>query len=127
ARSVVEGTVWLDAVLRARGVRIGRGVVLGSGFSHVVDPDMLEFADGATVNGLFQAHTFEDRVLKIDRVKVGRGATVGNAAVLLYGAEVGEGTHVLGGSVVMKRERLEAHRWYAGCPCELVDAPRILT
>src|SRR5262249_61163153 len=121
ARSVVEGTVWLDAVLRARGVRIGRGVVLGSGFSHVVDPDMLEFADGATVNGLFQAHTFEDRVLKIDRVKVGRGATVGNAAVLLYGAEVGDGTHVVSHSVVMKRERLQPNRSYAGCPTRLIS------
>ena len=48
-------------------------------------PDMLEVADGATVNAFFQAHTFEDRVLKIGRVKIGPGATVGYAAVLLYG------------------------------------------
>src|SRR5262249_33144118 len=75
--AALEGTLWLNWYLRAMGVRIGRGVVLGSGFAHVVDPDMLTFADGATVSCLFQAHTFEDRVLKIDRVKIGRGASVG--------------------------------------------------
>ena len=71
------------------GTRIGRGVVLGNGCAHVVDPDMLEFEDGATINCQFQAHTFEDRVLKIDHVKIRRQATVGNLAVLLYGADIG--------------------------------------
>src|SRR5262249_21902803 len=59
--SALEGTLWLNWYLRAMGVRIGRGVALGPGFAHVVDPDMLEFADGATVSARFQRHTFEDR------------------------------------------------------------------
>ena len=70
----------------------------------VVDPDMLSFEDGATVSALFQAHTFEDRVLKIDRVRI------------RHGADIGEGTRVASNSVVMKRERLLPGRCYAGCP-----------
>jgi non-ribosomal peptide synthetase-like protein len=122
ALSALEGTPLLTWYVRAMGSRVGRGAVLGSGFAHVVDPDMLDIEEGATVNCLFQAHTFEDRVLKIDHVKIRRGATVGASAVLLYGADIGERTHVLAHSVVMKRERLLSGRCYAGCPTR-VHAP----
>jgi acetyltransferase-like isoleucine patch superfamily enzyme len=97
-------------------MRIGRGVVLGRGFAQVVDPDMLSFGDGSTVSALFQAHTFEDRVLKIDHVEIRAGATVGSGTVLLYGADIGEGCKVAPHSVVMKRERLLPGRTYEGCP-----------
>jgi hypothetical protein len=53
--------------------------LLGPGFAHVVDPDMLHLGDDVTVQALFQAHTFEDRVLKVDHVHVRDGATVGAA------------------------------------------------
>lgn len=114
--TTLEGTLFLACYLRAMGARVGRRVVLGAGFAQVVDPDMLHFDDGATVNGQFQAHTFEDRVLKIDRVRIRRDATAGAAAVLFYGADVGERTWISPHSVVMKRERLTAARRYMGCP-----------
>ena len=116
ALSVLEGTLLLSWYLRAMGVRIGRRVILGGGFSQVVDPDMLQFEDGATVSCQFQAHTFEDRVLKIDRVVIRRRATVGSSAVLLYGADIGAQAHVAPHSVVMKRESLLPGRSYTGCP-----------
>lgn len=118
ALSFLEGTLWLTWYLRAMGVKIGRRVILGGGFSQVVDPDMLEFGDGATVNCQFQAHTFEDRVLKIDRVKIRSRATVGSAAVLLYGSDIGAGARVAPHSVVMKRESLLPGRSYSGCPTQ---------
>ncbi len=114
--SALEGTLLLPWYLRAMGARIGRRVVLGSGFSQVVDPDMMDLGDGSTVSALFQAHTFEDRMLKIDRVKIRAGATVGAGAVVFYGADVGEGAHVAPNSVVMKNERLVADGSYEGCP-----------
>jgi non-ribosomal peptide synthetase-like protein len=112
----LEGTLLLAWYLRAMGMEIGRGVVLGRGFTQVVDPDMLHFEDGATVSCQFQAHTFEDRVLKIDHVRIRRRATVAQNAVLLYGADIGKHTHVAAHSVVMKRESLLPSRFYAGCP-----------
>ncbi|MCK6461424.1 MAG: amino acid adenylation protein, partial [Planctomycetes bacterium] len=116
ALAALEGTLLLPWYLRAMGSRIGRRVVLGSGFAQVVDPDMLDLGDDATVSALFQAHTFEDRVLKIGPVRVGAGATVGSGAVLLHGAEVGEGARVAPQAVVMKHERLLPRRSYAGSP-----------
>lgn len=116
ALSLFEGTLVLTAFVRAMGAKIGKGVVLGGGFAQVVDPDMLHFGDGATVNCQFQAHTFEDRVLKVDHVKIGEEATVGSAAVLLYGAHVGARTRVAPHSVVMKHESLLPGHSYAGFP-----------
>jgi acetyltransferase-like isoleucine patch superfamily enzyme len=79
---------------------------------------MLEFGDGATVSCQFQAHTFEDRVLKIDRVTIRERATVGSAAVLLYGSDIGARAQVAPHSVVMKRESLLPGRSYTGCPTQ---------
>ncbi len=114
--AALEGTLLLPWYLRAMGARIGRRVVLGSGFSQVVDPDMLDLGDGSTVSALFQAHSFEDRVLKIDRVTVRAGATVGAGSVVFYGADIGEGSRVGPNSVVMKNERLLPGAAYVGCP-----------
>jgi non-ribosomal peptide synthetase-like protein len=112
----LEGTLWLSWYLRAMGMTLGRRVLLGPGFAQVVDPDMLVIEDGATVSAMFQAHTFEDRVLKIDRISIRRGATIGEGAVPLYGAEVGAGAVVAPHSVVMKRERLLPGTRYEGAP-----------
>ena len=112
----LEGTLLLNFYLRAMGMKLGKRVVLGPGFSQVVDPDMLVIEDGATVNAMFQAHTFEDRVLKTDHVIVRRHATVGCATVPLYGAEIGERSHVAAHSVVMKREHLLPGLHYEGVP-----------
>ncbi|MCA9319127.1 MAG: amino acid adenylation protein, partial [Planctomycetes bacterium] len=114
--SSLEQTVWLTFYLRAMGCRIGQRALLGLGFAQVVDPDMIQIEDDATVNGLFQAHSFEDRVLKTDHVCIRRGATTKSGSVLLYGADIGEGTIVASHSVVMKREKLFPGRLYGGCP-----------
>ncbi len=111
-----EGTPFIHWYLRAMGVRIGRNVILTGGFAQVVDPDMIILEDGATVNGLFQAHSFEDRVLKMDWVRVGPQATTHDGSVLLYGADVGAHTTVSHHSVVMKHERLLANKRYCGVP-----------
>jgi non-ribosomal peptide synthetase-like protein len=116
----LEGTVFLTVFLRIIGVRIGKRVVLGSGFTQVVDPDMLSIGDNATVDCNFQAHSFEDRILKIDHVHIGRDASLGHHAVLFYGANIGDGALVTPHSVIMKNERLDANATYAGCPAERV-------
>ncbi len=112
----MEGTLWLPWYLRAMGMRIGRRVLLGPGFAQVVDPDMIDIGDGATVHAMFQAHTFEDRVLKIGPVRIGAGASVGPGTVPLYGVTIGERTVVAPHSVVMKGETLASGLTYEGSP-----------
>jgi non-ribosomal peptide synthetase-like protein len=121
--SALEGTLMLPLYLRRMGMSIGKRVVLGEGFAQVVDPDMLHFGDGATVSAMFQAHTFEDRVLKIDHVHVGAHSTLGHGTVPLYGAEIGEHAYVAPHSVIMKQERLLPRLRYAGVPTKEQKAP----
>jgi non-ribosomal peptide synthetase-like protein len=116
----LEGTFLLTAYLRLMGLKIGKRAVLGPQFSQVVDPDMIEIGDGATVTAFFQAHTFEDRVLKVDRVRIMAGATISAGTVPLYGCLVGEGAHVGPGSVIMKQESLLAGLSYQGVPLKVV-------
>jgi non-ribosomal peptide synthetase-like protein len=112
----LDGTLWLPWYLRAMGMRIGRRVLLGPGFAQVIDHDMIAIGDGATVHAMFQAHTFEDRVLKIGPVRIGAGATLGPGTVPLYDVTIGAGTVVAPHSVVMKGETLVAHAAYEGVP-----------
>jgi non-ribosomal peptide synthetase-like protein len=110
-------TALLAVLLRAAGVRVGRGVVLDGRFAEdLPDPDMITIEDGATVEGTFQAHTFEDRVLKNGPVVIRAGATVAHNAVLLYGADVGDNARVAPHSVIMKHERLLPGIAYEGFP-----------
>ena len=124
--ATLEGTLWLVPYLRAMGSKIGKRPVLGPGFAQVVDPDMLEVGDEATVNGLLQAHTFEDRVLKIDVVRIGARADVGSGAVLFFGADIGQGAVVAPHSVVMKHEKLTAGRFFVGCPTRPAPRPEAI-
>jgi non-ribosomal peptide synthetase-like protein len=117
----LEGTFILMGYLRLMGLRIGQRAVLGPQFSQVVDPDMIEIGDGATVHAFFQAHTFEDRVLKVDKVRILAGATVSSGTIPLYGAVVGEDVHVGAHSVIMKQEHLLPGLCYQGVPLRVVD------
>jgi non-ribosomal peptide synthetase-like protein len=119
--TALEGSLLLNAFLRLTGMQIGRRVLLGSGFTQVVDPDMLHLGDDATVACNFQAHSFEDRVLKIDHLHIGAGATVGAGAVVFYGADIGAGARVAPHAVVMKHDRLAGGRDHAGHPARPSD------
>ena len=121
----VEGTPLVSVWLRAMGARIGRRVVLGTSLAQVVDPDMLDVGDDATVSCHLQLHSFEDRVLKLGRSHVGGGATLSAGSLLLYGAHIGEHARVAEQSVVMKHEHLLADQDYEGAPTRPSREPRM--
>jgi len=112
----LEGTPAVAWWLRAMGARVGRRVVLGTSLAQLVDPDMLEIADDATVSCHLQLHSFEDRVLKLGRSRIGPGSTVAAGSLLLYGADIGAGAKVAELGVVMKHEHLLAGQHYEGAP-----------
>jgi non-ribosomal peptide synthetase-like protein len=122
---LLEGTLLLNAFLRLTGVRIGRRVALGPGFAQVVDPDMLVFEDGATVNGHMQSHTFEDRLLKMDIIRVAAGATVGDGAIVLYGATIGAGARLEPQAVLMKHDAVPPGESFVGAPARPAQQPAL--
>jgi non-ribosomal peptide synthetase-like protein len=119
ARPVIEcleGTPAVAWWLRAMGAHVGRRVVIGTSLAQLVDPDMLVIEDDASVSCHLQLHSFEDRVLKLGRSRIGAGSTVAAGSLLLYGAEIGAGATVAELGVVMKHEHLASGQHYEGAP-----------
>ena len=112
----VEGTPILAWCLRGVGTRIGRDVLLGPGATQIVDPDMLSFGDRSSVACHPQAHTFEDRVLKIDRVRIEDDAQAGENSVVFYASVIEAGARLEPGSVLMKGGVVAAGTRACGAP-----------
>ena len=119
-----EGTPLVNSWLRLFGVQIGPRVFIGAGGAQVVDPDMLNFEANTTVANLFQAHSFEDRVLKTAPVYLRARSSARSGSVILYGADIGEDSVITEHSVVMKNEHLISGWRYSGAPSRGTPPPR---
>ncbi|EST36670.1 hypothetical protein M878_00825 [Streptomyces roseochromogenus subsp. oscitans DS 12.976] len=112
------GTPFLPPVLRLFGARIGRRTWIGT--TYLTEFDLVEVGDDAAI-GLhvsLQTHLFEDRVMKMSRVTVGPGASIGPRTVVLYDAVVGSGVRLGALSLVMKGEHLPSGTDWQGLPAE---------
>lgn len=115
------GTPLMSPVLRLFGARIGRRVYIETTF--ITEFDLVRVADDAAVGGLtsLQTHLFEDRVMKMSTVKIGRGCTVGPRSVVLYDSVMEPGTKLDALSLLMKSEVLPCESRWRGIPARLVD------
>ncbi|MET8981891.1 Pls/PosA family non-ribosomal peptide synthetase [Streptomyces sp. NPDC004539] len=110
------GTPVLNWWLRSMGARIGRGVWLDSYW--LPETDLVSVGDGASVNRgcVLQTHLFHDRIMRMDTVTVGAGASLGPHSIALPATTIGAGASVGGASLVMRGESVpEGTRW-AGNP-----------
>ncbi|MFF4529374.1 Pls/PosA family non-ribosomal peptide synthetase [Streptomyces sp. NPDC001407] len=112
----LTGTPWMAPVMRLFGARIGRRVWLST--TYMTEFDLVEVGDDAAVAEVtsLQTHLFEDRVMKMSRVRVGASSSVGTRSVVLYDAEVGDGARLDALSLVMKGERLPGRSRWRGIP-----------
>ena len=87
----LRGTPWLPPALGLLGARIGRGVYLDT--TDITEFDCVHIGAHSELNALCcpQTHLFEDRVMKIDHVRIGSRVTLGARCTVLYGAQVGDG------------------------------------
>ncbi|WP_329571143.1 Pls/PosA family non-ribosomal peptide synthetase [Kitasatospora sp. NBC_01266] len=112
----LSGTPFLNVWLRSLGARIGRGVWCETHW--LPETDLVAVEDGASVNRgcVLQTHLFHDRVMRLDRVKLGAGATLGPHSIVLPGSAVGDGTAVGASSLVMRGEEMPDGTRWAGNP-----------
>jgi non-ribosomal peptide synthetase-like protein len=115
---LIDGTPVLPMYYRAMGATIGRQVCLHRG--NLIECDLVTIGDHVTLEGLLQTHLFEDRVMKLDRIHVGDGVSIGNWSTVLYGSHIGSGASVGDASLVLKNETLSPGRRYRGLPVETV-------
>lgn len=112
----VTGTHVLNAWMRTLGARVGHGVWCDTYW--LPEPDLIDLRDGATVNAgcVVQTHLFHDRVLSMDSVVLGRGATLGPNSVVLPAARLGKHATVGPMSLVMRGESVPDRTRWIGNP-----------
>ncbi len=120
------GTSALNLWLRSLGARVGRGVWCETYW--LPEPDLVDLGDGVTVNKgcVLQTHLFHDRVLSMDRVTLGAGATLGPNSVILPASRVGRHATVGPVSLVMRGESVPDKTRWTGNPIGpwLDESPR---
>lgn len=112
----LRGTPWLNDAFRLLGARIERGVYLDT--TDMTEFDCVQIGEYSELNALCcpQTHLFEDRVMKIDQVKIGSRVTLGPRCTVLYGAHVGDGAQLGPLTLVMKGESIPAGTRWHGLP-----------
>lgn len=85
----VYATVYLPALMRALGAKIGRGVEIST-VSHIC-PDVLEIGDGSFLADacLVGGERIHNGMLEIGAVKIGSRTFIGNSAVVTGGHTIG--------------------------------------
>lgn len=118
----LRGTPFLPMFLRLFGTKIGKGVYMDT--TDITEFDCVTIGDHVALNDLscLQTHLYEDRVMKVGRIDVGNGVTLGPFATVLYDTRVGDYAHLLPLTLVMKGENIPANTIWAGAPAVRVAA-----
>ncbi|ASN51681.1 Pls/PosA family non-ribosomal peptide synthetase [Sinomonas sp. R1AF57] len=111
-----SGTPALVWWLRSLGAKIGSGTWCESYW--LPEADLVSLGPSSTVNRgcVVQTHLFHDRIMAIDAVVLGEGATLGPHGVILPGAEIADGATVGPASLVMRGEHVPAASYWRGNP-----------
>ncbi|MBC7445267.1 MAG: amino acid adenylation domain-containing protein [Polaromonas sp.] len=112
----LRGTPWLPVALNCLGCRIGRGVYLDT--TDMTEFDCVSIGDFSELNGLAcpQTHLFEDRVMKVDHVTIGKRVYMGPRSAVLYSAVVADDAQLGALTLVMKGEFIPPASSWKGCP-----------
>jgi non-ribosomal peptide synthetase-like protein len=111
-----SGTPVMNLWLRALGASIGRGVWCETYW--LPEADLVSLGHGATVNRgcVVQTHLFHDRIMRMDTVVLEDGATLGPHCVALPAARIGAGATVGPASLVMRGDEVPASTRWQGNP-----------
>jgi non-ribosomal peptide synthetase-like protein len=114
----LRGTPFLPWLMRLFGTKFGRGVFMD--MTDITEFDCVSVGDYAALNALcaLQTHLYEDRVMKVGKVFVGNGVTVGAGSIVLYDTIVSDYARLGPLTLVMKGEQIPAHSEWAGAPAE---------
>lgn len=110
------GTPVMNLWLRALGAKIGRGVWCETYW--LPEADLVALGDGSTVNRgcVVQTHLFHDRIMRMDTVVLEEGATLGPHCVALPASRIGAGATIGPASLVMRGDEVPPSTRWQGNP-----------
>lgn len=113
---MIQGTPFLPAFFRLLGCKIGRNVYMET--TEITEFDLVQIDDNASLNYgcTIQTHLFEDRVMKMSSLHIGKNTTVGPMSVVLYDSSMKNGAVLDGLSLLMKGETLPSSTSWFGIP-----------
>ncbi|MCV7077079.1 Pls/PosA family non-ribosomal peptide synthetase [Mycobacterium szulgai] len=119
-----SGTPVLNLWLRGLGARVGSGAWCETYW--LPEADLVELGAGSTVNRgcVVQTHLFHDRIMRMDRVVLEPGATLGPHCVALPAARLGAGAAVGPASLVVRGDEVPPSTRWQGNPIRPWDARR---
>lgn len=119
----LRGTPFLPWVMRLFGTKFGRGVYMD--MTDITEFDCVHVGDYTSLNALcaLQTHLYEDRVMKVGKVFVGNGVTVGAGSTVLYDTLVSDYARLGPLTLVMKGEQIPGHTEWEGAPAEPKAVP----
>ena len=116
--NILTGTPFIKYPLRMLGCKIGKRVCLYT--TQVTEFDLVNIGDNSSLNDncTLQTHLFEDRVMKMSHVNIGKQCSVGGMAVVLYDSVMEDSSSLEPLSVLMKSETLPANTCFVGAPAK---------
>ena len=114
--SLLVGTPYLAWCFRLMGANVGARVTLLS--SDITEYDCVTIGDEAIVNQSCgaQTHLFEDRVMKVGQVTMGRRSCAKPYSICLPGSSISDGAQLGSLSLLMKGECLPEYTAWEGAP-----------
>ncbi|MCX7044702.1 MAG: peptide synthetase, partial [Candidatus Sumerlaeota bacterium] len=103
---ILTGTPFLCWYFRLLGAKIGRRIYMDT--ADMTEFDLVRIGDEVALNGdcTIQTHLFEDRVMKMSTIDIGRRCVVGSLSLVFYDTRMEEGSTLGDLSLLMKGETL---------------------
>ena len=116
--NLLTGTPFIKYPLRLLGCKIGKRACLYT--TQITEFDLIKLGDDVALNDncTLQTHLFEDRVMKMSFVDIGKNCSVGGMAVVLYDSKMENRSSLEPLSVLMKSETLPENNVFIGAPAK---------
>jgi non-ribosomal peptide synthetase-like protein len=112
---------FLSSYFRLLGARLGRDVMINSKYVH--DVSLLEIGDHTVVGGdaVISCHVAEKDQIHLHPVKIGRHVMIGQRAVIMPGAEIGDGAVIGAQALVLKDMKIPPGETWVGIPAHRLE------
>ena len=114
----LKGTPFLPWFYRLLGAKIGRRVYIDS--YDLTEFDCISIGDFSNINSnvTLQTHLYEDRIMKVGTITIGRAVSISSGSTILYDTKIGDYAQLGPLTIIMKGEEIQPHSAWQGAPSQ---------